>query len=94
MIEGAGTIVLGDVGVYQIDLAAAFDGVGIVDVGAASPQRLDLGPGELNADLERTLKMIVAARLAILRDALTAGGGIAAHGADLIARCCPRAALS
>ena len=61
------------------DLAAAFGGVGVVDIGTPCPERLDLGAGEPDAHLERSFEMVIAARLAVLRDSPAAGGGVATH---------------
>src|SRR6266567_857242 len=60
--------VLGDVGVHQIELAAALGGVSLVDADAALAQRLDLAAGENQPGLDRVLDEVIVPGLAVLRD--------------------------
>ena len=70
--EGAGGVVLGDVGVDQEDAAPLGRGIALGDVGLAGAQRFDLGAGQLDAGLPGVLDGVLVARLAVLGDALVA----------------------
>ena len=73
MRVAAGLRVFGDMGVDQVERAAAFvRRIGVGDIGLAGAQRLHLRAGQHEAGLERVLDRIVEAGLAVLGDELAA----------------------
>ena len=81
--EGAGCLVLGDVGVDQEDAAVLGGGIALGDVGLAGAQRFHLGAGQGDAGLPGVLDAILEARLAVLGNALAAVVLAGRHGPRL-----------
>src|SRR5688572_9892856 len=69
VVRVSAALVCLNVGVEQEHFAVTDDAVGIRNVRLAAAQRLDLGPAQNQAGLERLEDVIIEARALVLRDA-------------------------
>src|SRR4051794_6129726 len=87
VIEAVALEIFRNGGVDQPDLAVLGIGVGFRDRAFAAADRLDLGAGQRNADLDRILDRIVEAGLAIFRHDLDRTFVLVGHGRQTCSRC-------